>query len=547
MSKTTKNGKATKRAANAVRHVAIYVRVSSEKQAKTKGGDGQEAEEKESPQAQERDCQALAERQGYVVVKVYRDTEKYRVGKKMVEPSGTRADRPGLRAMLADARKGDFDVILAWREDRLYRGYRPMLDVLDCLEETGVTIELALEHFDQTMAPVKAWAARMELEAKQDRTTMGIGARFADGKMWNNMTPYGYDLQDGRPVVNSVEAGWLQKVWQWFGGGVSVGDIRQRLITGGAKQKRGGGKYDWASSSVRDLLRKDFYHTGIFKVTWEGKTMEIPIPVIIDAKTAAAVKERKARYKLYPAGNMKTQSLVAPVVYCHACGVKMRLTRAGGGYVYYECTNRSRKVSQPGCAKSVIMHRIDDEVWDKVWAEISDPVKFEARVRAALAEKQAQEIDAAAVCKELESKLDALTFERQKVVTWARKSIISDDDLGTQMAALTFEEAGIRRELADNRLLVGDRAERFIAFAMDYRERLVKGAQVNFDPKTPQEKQALFEYKRWVVQGIVKRVNVLADKTAKVRMEFDDKMLEGEPTSADLVISDALARPHWKP
>ncbi len=41
-----------------VKRAAIYVRVSSEKQAKTKNGDGQEAE-KESPQAQERDCRAL--------------------------------------------------------------------------------------------------------------------------------------------------------------------------------------------------------------------------------------------------------------------------------------------------------------------------------------------------------------------------------------------------------------------------------------------------------------------------------------------------------
>jgi len=110
------NDKATKRAAKAavtsIKRAAIYIRVSSEKQA-----------DRVSPEAQEADCRALAEKQGYIVVAVYRDTTKYRVGKTLVEPSGTRADRPALRAMLSDARMGRFDVILAWREDRLYRGY----------------------------------------------------------------------------------------------------------------------------------------------------------------------------------------------------------------------------------------------------------------------------------------------------------------------------------------------------------------------------------------------------------------------------------------
>jgi len=180
LSNTKSTRRAAKQAVATVKRAAIYVRVSTEDQAKSKNG--QETEEKESPKAQERDCRALAERQGYTVVAVYRDVEKYRLGGKLVEPSGTRAERPQLRAMLADARAGKFDVILAWREDRLYRSYRPMLDVLDCLEETNVTIELAKGHFDQNLAPVKAWAARMELQAKHDRCVMGVAGRLAQGK-----------------------------------------------------------------------------------------------------------------------------------------------------------------------------------------------------------------------------------------------------------------------------------------------------------------------------------------------------------------------------
>jgi hypothetical protein len=69
----------------------------------------------------------LAQENGLTVVRVYRDVEKYRVGNKLVEPSGSRSDRPGLLAMLKDATRDEFDVILAWRHGsaamvRVYNG-----------------------------------------------------------------------------------------------------------------------------------------------------------------------------------------------------------------------------------------------------------------------------------------------------------------------------------------------------------------------------------------------------------------------------------------
>ena len=75
-----------------VKSAAIYVRVSSEAQA-----------EKSSPDEQEADCRNIANEHGLTVVAIYRDTNKYRVKKKLVEPSGTRIDRPGLVTMLKDA------------------------------------------------------------------------------------------------------------------------------------------------------------------------------------------------------------------------------------------------------------------------------------------------------------------------------------------------------------------------------------------------------------------------------------------------------------
>ena len=153
------------------RRTAIYVRTSS-------GAQGANS----SPIEQESDCRRLAEEKGLQVVHVYRDVEKYRVGNKLVEPSGSRSDRPGLLAMLNDATKDEFDVILAWREDRLYRGIRSMLTVLETVQDYRIEILLAKENFDTKIAPIRAWVAQMELDGMKERMEMGVKARLKAGK-----------------------------------------------------------------------------------------------------------------------------------------------------------------------------------------------------------------------------------------------------------------------------------------------------------------------------------------------------------------------------
>lgn len=153
------------------KRAVIYVRTSTEHQG-----------EKSSPSEQEADCRKLAAEQGLTVVNVYRDIERYRIKNKWVEPSGTRHDRPGLLAMLSDAEQGYFDVILAWREDRLYRGMRAMLMVIETAQTHKITLMLARETFDPKMAPLKAWVAQMELDGIRERMTMGIKARLRAGK-----------------------------------------------------------------------------------------------------------------------------------------------------------------------------------------------------------------------------------------------------------------------------------------------------------------------------------------------------------------------------
>jgi site-specific DNA recombinase len=499
---------------------AIYIRVSTEQQS-----------EKVSPQAQEADCIEYCQNRGYQVVDVYRDIEKYWVGGRMIEPSGTRADRPQFRRMLKDARANVFDVVIAWREDRLYRSYRPMLDVTDTIDETGIDIELVKETFDKKIAPVKAWAAKMELDARHDRVVMGIAGRLASGKasLLCSSPPYGYDYdkKNSALVINENEAAWVLQIWRWFGEGVAAYEIRRRLISEGVPQKgKKPRRYSWHVGCVKSILNRDSYYTGSHTLKWDGQNYQISIPPILDEVTYQMVKVRKASWKAYPAGNYKQYALAAGVVYCAACRVRMGVVRVNNGagklYSYYRCNNSHDDCSLLGCAHTVRQEKVDAAIWQKVWDTFSKPEKFERLLRQRIEELRSQEQDAEVDCKRLERELDEISLERQKVITWARKGFITESDLEVQLIPLTNQENERKHELREKRLLIGNRAEKLIEYARSYAGKVINGAvRLDKAPITPEEEALHFEIKRDTVTAIVTRVDIQEDGTPIVSTDLD--------------------------
>src|ERR671911_2963017 len=83
------------------RRVAIYTRISQDREGAGLGVERQEA-----------DCRALAERLGWAIVAVHADND-------LSAYSGK--PRPGYERMLADLRAGAADAVIAWHTDRLHR------------------------------------------------------------------------------------------------------------------------------------------------------------------------------------------------------------------------------------------------------------------------------------------------------------------------------------------------------------------------------------------------------------------------------------------
>ena len=83
------------------------------------------------------DLKALAESRGFQVAQAYEDRS-----------SGARASRPGLDQLLADARRGKFEVVVVWACDRLARSVTHFLQVLDEMNHLGIEFVSFREQLD---------------------------------------------------------------------------------------------------------------------------------------------------------------------------------------------------------------------------------------------------------------------------------------------------------------------------------------------------------------------------------------------------------------
>ena len=105
-----------------MKRAAVYTRVSSLDQ---------------HLETQSLDLHQMAIQRGYEIVQEYAD-----------RLSGEKAKRPGLDQMMADARRGNFDVVLVWASDRIARSVVHFLQLLDELSRLNIEYVSFREQID---------------------------------------------------------------------------------------------------------------------------------------------------------------------------------------------------------------------------------------------------------------------------------------------------------------------------------------------------------------------------------------------------------------
>jgi DNA invertase Pin-like site-specific DNA recombinase len=129
-----------------MKRVAIYLRVSTDKQ---------------TTNNQRRELEAVAERSGWQVVKVYQDAG--------ISGAKGRDQRPGLDAMMKAVNAKEFDMVASWSVDRLGRSLTNLLSILQGLHDKGVGLFLHQQGLDTSTTAGKAMFQMVGVFAEFER------------------------------------------------------------------------------------------------------------------------------------------------------------------------------------------------------------------------------------------------------------------------------------------------------------------------------------------------------------------------------------------
>src|ERR1035437_3420492 len=145
-----------------MKRAVLYTRVSSVDQ---------------HPETQLCDLRPLAAARGYGIVGEYTDTI-----------SGSKAKRQGPDQLMADARRGRFDVVLVWAFDRVARSVKHFLEILDDVNRLNVEFVSCRENIDtggplgRAMVVIVGAIAELERSLIVERVKAGMRRAKLEGR-----------------------------------------------------------------------------------------------------------------------------------------------------------------------------------------------------------------------------------------------------------------------------------------------------------------------------------------------------------------------------
>ena len=146
------------------KRAALYVRVSTDRQ---------------TVENQIAALAKVAEARGWTIVETFSDAG--------ISGAKGRKDRPGLDALLKEAQRGKFDVVMAWAIDRLGRSLVDLLQTIESLKACGVDLYLDQQSIDTTTPAGKLMLqmcgafAEFERSMLQARIHAGLRRAVANG------------------------------------------------------------------------------------------------------------------------------------------------------------------------------------------------------------------------------------------------------------------------------------------------------------------------------------------------------------------------------
>lgn len=446
-----KRGVPARRASGPLRAV-LYVRVSTEEQAR----DGTT-----SLDEQERKCREYAEHRGWEVTAVYREEGA----------TGTTDDRPEWNRLMAAARAGEIGVVVFARWNRVARRVLIGLRIVEKLEAVGVDVAV-VEHDLDTTTPIGRVVrvmllafAEMERDSLVAQMAAGQYSKARDGRWPTSRAgaPYGLRVEgagrEARLVLCDPEAATVRKA-----AGLLLDDRED--LAGTARILNGLGMLPRKAAAWQpELLRAVMSRRALTgEVIW-GKTGDCGDPVLIPGVPAVlspgrweAVQVAMTRKRTFECNQPRTYPLSLRMT--SPCGdLYTGVIRSDIGLAQYRC--RSTKWEPWDGWKSCGCVRLnaaetEDRVWDEITGLLSDPDRLRSMARDYLGLDGASLAGQASELEPLGRAIDQLRSRVSDGITrYIRAGIDPEalagamDQLQDELAALERRRDDVERHLAD--------------------------------------------------------------------------------------------------
>lgn len=283
--------------------------------------------------------------------------------------SGTKlTKRDALKELLADCHNHRIDLVITKSISRLSRNTTDCLQIVRELQQLNIPIIFEKEHINTgAMASELFLSILSSIAQDESHSTAGnlrwsIRQRFASGEFRVSSAPYGYSIEDGNLVIDSVEAGVVREIFQQFLSGMSASQIAKGLNHKHIPTKRSG---QWRSNTIINILRNinytgdmlcqktyrdDQYHRHFNQGELPQYLIEEHHPSLVNHETfnrAQVLLKEAAQKRHIETGSHKYQHhyLFSGKIICGNCGTTFkRQTRPHK--IYWACQKHLRSAKQ---------------------------------------------------------------------------------------------------------------------------------------------------------------------------------------------------------
>lgn len=196
---------------NAPRRAALYIRVSTEEQAK----------QGYSLQAQREDLEKYAKENGYAIVGVYVDE-----GKSARKKYSSRRE---FMRMLEDVKSDKIDIILFIKLDRWFRNVADYYKIQEILDAHNVAWKTTQEHYDtettngRLYINIRLSVAQDESDRDSDRIKFVFDSKVARGEAITGMMPMGLMIKDKHVVPDPETADIVRDFFRYYKDHATIG------------------------------------------------------------------------------------------------------------------------------------------------------------------------------------------------------------------------------------------------------------------------------------------------------------------------------------